>query len=665
MNKFKYIIIGTLSAIVVTCIAIFYLNDNKIMKQNSISKSNKVEEGYYITESKDISHLLDNENIFREEVDKTESDEIKEEKTLYFIEGDFLLDGIVSDIEKIAMDNNTKYLQSLVDNAKNDQIIKLPAGIFYFSSGGENIRKVENYVIKLNNNVYIEGAGINEDVEGEYTILKPYAEAGTIKAGLDMFYWNEYADSNFKNPEYIENISFSNFIIDGEDVRGNVYNSSGKGFMINLCKNCSWDKMVVRNTDGTGFGMDNVINGIITNSVAMNCGKNATTTSPGASGFGIGTGYSEEESMFISNCKSIGNTKYGFFFENQNRFGFNRYNATKAEGFVVANSYATGNLYNFGGERANDVVYINCSSEKDITDTDYSVTDYTKDDIHFSDESRRTYVVKFNTNNYFENINDKNAYYYEPINWALKNGYLSDVTNKKFGLQEKVDRAESITLLWRYAGRPGEVLTKEDLSKNSAAITNIKTGFNDVPGNLWYANAIKWAIEEKITNGTSSKTFSPNDSINRSDFITLLWRYAGSPKIDIEIPFVDLDKNAYYYDAVKWGYSKNIIMGISETEFQPLSDCTREQVITFLYRYDKLKGNTYSINYILFDAENVNNKDSYTSGTDTFSLIAPIKEGYTFIGWTGSNGTVPSKDVTISKNDIGDKVYIANFKKNS
>lgn len=397
----------------------------------------------------------------------------------------------------------------------------------------------------------------------------------------------------------------------------------------------------------------------------MNCGKNATTTSPGASGFGIGTGYSEEESMFISNCKSIGNTKYGFFFENQNRFGFNRYNATEAAGFVVIDSYATGNLYNFGGERANDTVYVNCSSDKDVTNTDGTIVGYTKDDIHFSDESRRVDTLQFETNNYYDDVQDESAYYYESVNWALKNGYFSDISNENFGIGEKISRAEAITLLWRYAGRTGEVLTKDDLSENSTGITDIKTGFNDVPGNLWYANAIKWAINEGITNGTSSTTFSPNDNISRGNFITLLWRYAGSPKVDIEIPFDDLDENTYYYEAIKWGYSKNIIKGISETEFQPISDCTREQIITFLYRYNKLQDNTYSIKYILFNGINKENKDSYTSGTDTVTLKTPTKEGYTFVGGTGSNGSVPSKDVTINKKDVGDKIYIANFKKNS
>lgn len=597
MNKrnLKYTILGILSAIIVACIIIFYLDKEKSMKQNTeSSKNNNVEKGtVVITESKDISILENEIENTDEEINDTSKEEDssnnKNEEKLYFIEGDFLLDGIISDEEKKAMAINTKYLQTLVDDSKENQIIKLPPGTFYFTSGGENIRKVDNYVVKLNSNVHIEGAGIDEGEDGKYTILKPYAEEGTINYGLDMFYWNEYADSYWKNPEYIENISFSNFIIDGEDVRGNNYNSSGKGFMINLCKNCSWDKMIVRNTDGTGFGMDNVINGSITDSIAINCGKNATTTSPGASGFGIGTGYSDEESMVIKNCKSIGNMKYGFFFENQNRFGFDRYNASKAKKFEVIDSYATGNLYNFGGERANDVAYINCSSKKDITDTDGTIIGYTKDDIHFTDESRRVEVINFETDNYYDDVQDETTFYYEPVNWALRNGYFSDISNNNFGLGEKVSRAEAAAIIWRYAGRPGNVLTKNDLSASSAAITNIKTKFTDVPGNAWYASAIKWATDKEITNGTSDTIFNPDNKINRGDFITMLWRYANSPKVDITIPFTDIEETAYYYEAIRWAYSKNIIKGINETEFSPQQETTREQLVTFLYRYHNSK----------------------------------------------------------------------------
>ena len=660
-KSLKFLFIGGVLAVLVFGVIYLYFGNEDKKQNTSLDNGDYMTGDVLVTESVDITSLTD-EGL------KIEDDEpagMGNNFSDYFVEGDFLLDGVVSDEERHAMALNTKYLQKLVDEAKENQIIKLPAGIFYFTFGGENIRGVENYVVKLNSNVHIVGAGINEDKEGEYTILKPYADAGTIENGLDMFYWNELADSNGKNPEYIEDISFKDFIIDGEDVRGNVYNSSGKGFMISLCKNCSWDTMIVRNTDGTGFGMDNVINGSITNSIAINCGKNATTSSPGGSGFGIGTGYSNEESMYISNCRSIGNTKFGFFFEHQNRFGGDRdrFSATKSEGFVVVDSYATGNLYNFGGERANDVVYVNCSSDRDVADTDGTISGYTRVDIYYSDDSRRVGVVNFDTNNYFSDVVDSNAYYYDAVNWSLKNGYVNGIDSNTFGVSQKISRGEAIGLLWRYAGRPGDVITKEEMNSSKAYITNIKTGFSDVSGDEWFAGSVKWGREIGVINGTSSTSFSPNSFISRADFITMLYRYAGSPKTDVEIPFVDVFANTYYYDAVKWGYSRGIIKGITDTEFSPNANCTREQVITFLYRYQMMRENTYSIRFLLFDGKVSGNESSYLSGTDAFVLNNPTKEGYTFVGWTGSNGSVPEKRVEISKDDVGDKTYIANFKK--
>lgn len=675
----KNIVVSLLFIIAIGVVIYSFLGDNKLFGGSSVNGNGEVGSGNVIvTDSKDIDvvnsqEVIDdkvennNENIENVESDKTDKEVVAEKKQeqRYFIEGDFLADGVVSDGEKVAMASNTKYLQELVDNAKEGQIIKLPAGIFYFSSGGENIRGVENYVIKLNHNVNIVGSGIEEGKSGEYTILKPYADKGTIKYGLDMFYWNELSDSYGKNPQYLENISFSDFIIDGEDVRGNTYNTSGKGFMINLCRDCHWDNMIIRNTDGTGFGMDNVIDGSITNSVAVNCGKNATTSDGGASGFGIGTGYSNEESMYIENCRSIGNTKFGFFFEHQNRFNTKYYKATKSNGFVVVNSYASGNLYNFGGERANDVVYINCESNKDTVNTDGTKIGYTELDVYFSDQSRRVSVINLSTNNSFSDVTNKSAYYYDAVNWALRNGYTYGVSGNKFGIGKSATRAEAVVMLWRMAGMPGDVLRDSELSSSSKKVTNIKTGFTDVSSDVWYVSAIKWAVDNKITNGTSSTAFSPNDVITRAQFVTMLWRYAGSPKVVDENIFSDVSVNDYYYDAVRWAYSKGIVKGTSIDKFSPLDNCTREQVVTFLYRYQNVKGNNYSIRYLLMGGNVNNNQKTYLSSSNQFTLYNPSKSGYTFVGWVGSNGNIPSKKVTISKKDVGNKTFVAVFKKNS
>lgn len=580
----------------------------------------------------------------------------------YLIEGNFLDDGVVSDEEKEMMAQNTKYLQSLIDNAKDGQVIRIPKGVYYFLSGGINSAGNENYVIKLRSNVSIVGAGTLE--EGEYTLLKPYADEGTIKFGLDMFYWNELVDSSFTNPLYLEDVNFSDFIVDGEDVRGQYYNTSGKGFMINLCRDCDWKNVVVRNTDATGFGMDNMINSTIVDCVAINCGKNADTYSNGASGFGIGTGYSDEESVYIKNCKSIGNTKYGFFFEHQGIFNAS-YQALKSEGFVVVDSYASGNLYNFGGERANDVVYVNCKSDVDDVSTDGTIVGYTKQDIYFTDQSRRVRAINFDTNYVFEDVTLESDYFYKPVYWALKNNITNGVSSTRFGTREYATRGQAVTLLWRMAERPGDVLSDSQLVIRKRSITNIYTGFDDVSGDAWYASAVKWAVNNNIINGTSDSTFSPDNYVTRGQAIVTLWRYAGEPKVSNSNNFTDVFETDYYYDAVRWAYSKNIVLGVGNSEFKPGDYCTREQFITFLYRYQNSSGVNYPISYLLYGGSVGNNKSSYLSGTDSFTLSNPVKEGYTFSGWTGSNGDNPSKSVTISKNDIGNKTFIANYVANN
>ncbi len=524
----------------------------------------------------------DNKIINKNTITQSQSTTSCKKNSACLIAGNFLSDGVVTTAEANAMKINTANLQYLVNtyNSSERTIIELPSGTYYFSKGGE--AKNEDYVIKLTNNTTIKGSGTSEN---EATILKPYAPDNTIEKGLDMFYYNHLTDTKGAEAKYLENVSFSNFVIDGNDVRAKKYTSAGKGFMINLCKNCTWDNMVVKNTDGTGFGMDNLIDSKITNSTAINCGKLATTTSYGASGFGIGTGYSNEESVLIENCTAIGNKKYGFFFEHQGYFengesDDNRtYKATKAVGFTVKNSTATGNLYNFGANRGNDVSYINCSSTKDNTTIDGTPVGYTQSDIYFTDQSRRTKIENFQTDNMFTDVS-KSSPYYDAIKWAYLNSMIYGVGNYTFGLNVNATRADVVTILWRYSGRKGDVVfgLHED--------AKVKTDFKDVSSNALYAGAVSWAAENKITNGTSSTTFSPNKNVTREQFVTMLWRYAGSPNVKGSLPFKDVKKSSPYYKAIKWAYKKNITNGTSNTTFSPKANCTREQVITMIYRYN-------------------------------------------------------------------------------
>jgi len=110
--------------------------------------------------------------------------------------------------------------------------------------------------------------------------------------------------------------------------------------------------------------------------------------------------------------------------------------------------------------------------------------------------------------------------------------------------------------------------------------------FADVPIDSYYYKPVKWAVGSKITGGTSANTFSPNDNCTRAQVVTFLWRTAGQPEPNgKDNPFTDVKPDSYYYDAVLWAVENGITGGTSATTFSPDSVCTRGQVVTFLYRF--------------------------------------------------------------------------------
>ena len=245
---------------------------------------------------------------------------------------------------------NTQALQSLIDTAAS------AGGGTIFISPGEyefaisNTEAFDEHCIKLRSNVSIIGAG-------NTTILLP---TGSNTDGFDMFYFNDLKDGTGAN--YLGNCVFRDFVVDGKNQRCTNYTTRGKAFMVNLFKNCHWERVTVRNTDATGFGMDCPINCSITDCVAESCGKAATTSNEGASGFGIGFGYSNDETITISGCVAILNKKFGIFFEHQKRFNGTIYMASRNRGMFVDNCTAMENYYNFGALYGNRVMFRDCNS---------------------------------------------------------------------------------------------------------------------------------------------------------------------------------------------------------------------------------------------------------------------------------------------------------------
>ena len=162
------------------------------------------------------------------------------------------------------------------------------------------------------------------------------------------------------------------------------------------------------------------------------------------------------------------------------------------------------------------------------------------------------------------------AYYEDAVAWAVKNGITGGTSATTFDPNGFCTRAQAVTFLWRAAGSP---------APKSTAMP-----FTDVPAGSYYYDAVLWAIENGVTKGTSDTTFSPNANCSRGQIVTFLWRSQMSPDAAAANPFTDVVADAYYTSAVLWAVERNITGGTSATTFSPSANCTRAQIVTFIYR---------------------------------------------------------------------------------
>ena len=166
-----------------------------------------------------------------------------------------------------------------------------------------------------------------------------------------------------------------------------------------------------------------------------------------------------------------------------------------------------------------------------------------------------------------------NAYYYEAVKWAQEKGITGGIGNGLFGPNDPCTRAQIVTFLWRAAGSP---------EPETRAMP-----FTDIPVGSYYYDAVLWAVENDITKGTSDTTFSPNMTCTRAQIVAFLWRSEKSPAAGTANPFADVKSSAYYADAVLWAAKEDITKGTTNTTFSPGADCTRAQIVTFLWRCKK------------------------------------------------------------------------------
>ena len=163
------------------------------------------------------------------------------------------------------------------------------------------------------------------------------------------------------------------------------------------------------------------------------------------------------------------------------------------------------------------------------------------------------------------------AYYYDAVLWAYEQGITGGTTATTFSPNTPCTRGQMATFLWRAAGSPEPA--------------GSGTLFSDVPENAYYAKAVRWAYEQGITGGTTATTFSPNSPCTRGQMAAFLCRMAGGEPVSDTVVFGDVRADAYYAKAVQWAYEQKITGGTTATTFSPDSHCTRAQMVTFLYRY--------------------------------------------------------------------------------
>ncbi len=172
----------------------------------------------------------------------------------------------------------------------------------------------------------------------------------------------------------------------------------------------------------------------------------------------------------------------------------------------------------------------------------------------------------------FTDVKDSD-YYYDAVQWAVENNITSGTTSTTFGSSDICTRAQIVTFLWKAMGSP------EPTAENCA--------FNDVSKDAYYYKAVLWAVENNITAGATVTTFEPNATVTRGQTGTFLWRGAGKPTAAIANPYTDVAKGGYNYDAILWAAENGITQGTSTTTFSPDAPCTRGQIVTFLYKLMK------------------------------------------------------------------------------
>ena len=299
------------------------------------------------------------------------------------------------------------------------------------------------------------------------------------------------------------------------------------------------------------------------NGQALSTGGSATVAIPnsGTTDIVVGIGAKTYTLTILRNSGTGGNegggggaTIYTLTFDTNGGSAISKVSKTRGTTVDLTGYTPTRDGYTFDGWYSNRELTIKVTSIKLTSNTTIYAKWTAKSDMSFTD------------------VADK-AYYRDAVEWAVENGITKGTTATTFSPNATCTRAQAVTFLWRAAGSP---------APKPAAMP-----FADVPVGSYYYDAVLWAVENGITKGTSDTTFSPNMTCSRAQIVAFLWRSKKSPAAGTANSFADVKSTAYYADAVLWAVKENITKGTTNTTFSPDADCTRAQIVTFLWRCKK------------------------------------------------------------------------------
>ena len=258
--------------------------------------------------------------------------------------------------------------------------------------------------------------------------------------------------------------------------------------------------------------------------------------------------------------------------------------AAAAETVIIKSSVNGKVTANNTSAEEDDVVTLTVEPDKGYTLETLTVTDKNGNELKLKDKGngkytftmpdskvtvKATFMEDNSMLNFFVDVS-ADAYYYDAVLWAAKEGITGGTDATHFSPNATCTRAQAVTFLWRAAGSP---------APESHAMP-----FTDVAEGSYYRDAVLWAVENGITKGTSDTTFTPNAKCTRAQIVTFLWRSQKSPASGSVNPFTDVAADAYYANAVLWAVENGITAGTTAATFSPNNDCTRAQIVTFLYR---------------------------------------------------------------------------------